>query len=67
MPSHDELSRIGKANKKMNMKKIKCLTTGEVFDSATDAAAYFKIAITNISKAARLDKPVKNLYFKYID
>lgn len=62
----DEMIAIGKKVGATRKKKLLCLTTGEQFNSASEAALHFKIAVSNLSKAIIVERPIKNLYFKYV-
>lgn len=45
-------------------KSIKCITTGEVFGSMSEAARYFKYSVSGISYAIKTGTPIYNLYFQ---
>ena len=51
--SEEEKQKIGEASKGRNSKEVICITTGEKFNSITEAAICYSVAHCNISKCCK--------------
>ena len=48
-----QVARFIKAGSEANSQKIRCITTGEIFPSQSEAARHYNIPQTNISKCLK--------------
>ena len=63
----EERLKISRKGKVYNIRKVKCIETGEIFNSITEAAKYVKGATTNISKCCKNLKYVcKGYHWEYV-
>ena len=52
---------------KSNSKKVKCIDTGEIFDSIKDAAIKYNRNYTNLGRAIKNNKKFAGYYWEYVE
>lgn len=58
---------VAKGSKNPKAKKIKCVTDGMVFEYIRQASEYYDINPDYLSSRTKKGKPIKGLYFEFID
>lgn len=67
--SEETKEKIRKANSGKNCwraKKVMCLETGEIFDTAKQASFHLKMSQNVVSQACKSGKAIKNTHWKYV-
>lgn len=64
--SEETRRKISENRRRTNMKPVRCITTGEVFESKLSASKYFKMSESSVADSCKYSKSVKGYLFEEI-